>query len=96
MKSPLTLGDIAISCIEFSEPGGSDSYTTGFQHIEIITKRNLSQISNKQGIIKEYLFKGKFGDEVYMKWPDKVSLKTTSTPLIMKALSAENTKIHIA
>ena len=66
------------------------------QHIEICTDNDYRKISKKPNEIENLLFSSKFGDETYLKWPDKVVLKITNTPIITKFLTAKNSKITIS
>ncbi len=93
LKNPLTHNDLSVSCIELSEPGGSDSYRTGFQHIEFHATKDLQQLVAGNTDLAPYFFIGKFGDEHYLKWPDKLALKFTATPVLIKSLSKEDAKI---
>ena len=93
LRKPLTYKNTKVDCVEVSEPGGSDDYTTGFQHIEFHTTQDLKKIASSIPSLASYIFAGKFGDEVYLKWPDKLALKFTDTPLVVKSMSKPSAEI---
>ena len=94
LRQPLTWQDVSIYFIEFAEPGGSDTYETGFQHVEILTPVALEEIfSSPQA--KELLFSGKFGEDQYIKWPDKMVLKLKRKPIIVESLTEDNPQIFL-
>jgi predicted metalloenzyme YecM len=93
LSKPLTYKNTKVSCIEVSEPGGSDNYPTGFQHIEFLTKLDLQKAVTGNKNLEPFLFTGKFGDEIYLKWPDKLALKFTATPVLEKSKSKEDSEV---
>lgn len=92
LKRPLIYDNARIYTIEFAEPGGSDAYETGFQHIEILTNLELSQLSKKPQEVEKLLFHTKNG-EVYIKWEDKVSCKTTNVSVFLKQITEDGGKV---
>jgi len=93
LKKPFEYNKVSIPYLEFAEPGGSDSYEKGFQHIELLTNKTIEEIVTNKTKLKDLLFEGKFGDETYLKWPDKTALKVTKVPLITKSLLDDESKI---
>ena len=93
LREPITYKGTKVSCIEVSEPGGSDNYPTGFQHIEFLTNLDLQKVVAKNKDLEPFIFTGKFGDEVYLKWPDKLALKFTATPVLEKSQNKEGAEI---
>ncbi len=86
LKKPLTYKSIAIHFIEFAEPGGSDLYSEGFQHIELLTTKPLTKIVRDKQKLKKLLFEDKYGEEQYLKWPDKSAVKLTPYSIIIKSM----------
>lgn len=93
LREPLIYKDTRVSCIEVSEPGGSDSYPTGFQHIEFHTKLDLQKVVTGNKELEPFMVTGKFGDETYLKWPDKLALKFTDIPVLEKSSRKEGAEI---
>lgn len=96
INQPFKFDQQTIPYVEFSEPGGSDQYQTGFQHIELLTNQTWDSVSSQPKEIQELLTTSKFGDEEYLKWPDKIVVKITPIPLITKTLIGENTDIFVS
>ncbi len=86
LRDPLKYNDIEIPCLEFSEPGGSDVYKRGFQHLEFLTNVSAEILVKSNSRLKAFIVESAFGDESYFRWPDKIVLKLTSKPLIVKSL----------
>jgi len=95
LKEPLEFNEVSIPYIEFAEPGGSDSYERGFQHIEFLTNKTTEEIVTHKSKLKDLLFEGKFGDETYLKWPDKTAVKVTKLALTTKSLLDKEAKIML-
>ena len=96
LKSPLVSNGREVFVIELSEPGGSDSYVDGFQHIEFHTYTdNIALLLPSSNVPEELLFSGKYGDESYLKWSDKTSVKSTKRTLIETMLMDESSRIVI-
>lgn len=95
LKNPLTYNSIATPYLEFSQPGGSDAYSTGFQHLEWHTNTPLQSLSSRPGELQKLIFTGKYDNETYLKWPDKICLKVTPTPVITKSLLENDSKINL-
>lgn len=95
LRQPLTYKSFSVSYLEFAQPGGSDDYDRGFQHIEFITNVKIGNISKQKKKISKLLFVTKRTDEEYLKWPDKVSLKVRSVPLVSQALLEDNPEIIV-
>ena len=93
LREPFSFKNISIAYLEFAEPGGSDDYNRGFQHLELHTNRNIREIVKDGKKLEELLFKGKHGDEEYLKWSDKIALKITSKPIITKSLLEDDPEI---
>jgi len=93
LKEPLEYKGFKFHYLEFAQPGGSDTYATGFQHIEFLTKKKWEDLVD-QNILDKYLFKSKNGEE-YIKWEDKSALKLTDTPQVTHALLEDNSEIHL-
>lgn len=95
LKHALTYKGISINFIEFAEPGGSDSYNEGFQHIEFLTTKTLEGIVSDKNKLNTLLFEGKFGEEQYLKWPDKTALKLTPSSIAIKSMLEDNPTITV-
>lgn len=95
LKEPLTYLDTAVYAVEFTEPGGSDAYETGFQHVEILTPLSFADLFPNQELIAPYYFAGKYDDETYLKWPDKMVLKLRNRPLSYMSTAEDNPTIEI-
>jgi uncharacterized protein len=46
LRKPFVYNSLSFWTVELSEPGGSDDYNEGFQHIEIITNIKLEELSS--------------------------------------------------
>jgi hypothetical protein len=79
--------------IEFAQPGGSDQYENGFQHLEISTQKEFNDLCSNTDLVKQLYFEGKYGDEGYLKWEDKIVLKLKRTPLYFESLAEDNSVI---
>lgn len=88
LKEPFKFNGLEFFYVEFSEPGGSENYDLGFQHIEIVTKLDLDSLGSAAEI-KKYKYSSTKNVVSYLKWPDKLSFKTTPVPLITKMLTEE-------
>jgi len=95
LRKPFVYKEFAIPYLEFAQPGGSDSYARGFQHIEFHTNKHIKALVKDTASIQDLLCVSKHGDETYLKWPDKVCLKVTAKPIITKALLDDNPKIFL-
>lgn len=95
LKKPLVHNGLTVPYLEFSEHGGSDTYKTGFQHIELHTNLSIHEIINGNPAAEKLLFVSKYDREEYFKWPDKVALKVTKTPIITKALLEDGAEIKL-
>lgn len=95
LKLPLTYLNIDIPYIEFSEPGGSDTYDTGFQHIEYHSNKSVKDVNPEGSGYEHLLFSNKYGDEIYLKWPDKVCVKFTKQTIATKSLLEDNPEIFV-
>lgn len=95
LRTPLVWKNTKVSFLEFAQPGGSDSYTLGFQHLEILTPMSYEELF-PDNRYKELLFVPKYeGEEPYIKWSDKLVLKLKRTPIIVEAFTQENPTITI-
>jgi predicted metalloenzyme YecM len=95
LKEPLEYKDAKIQFLEISEPGGSDKYERGFQHIELLTNNDWSDTDVPQEIVDDLKTESKYGNEIYMKWPDKKVVKVTKKPIIVAALTEDNPEITV-
>jgi len=96
LRKPLQYKDVRVHCLEFAQPGGSDAYDEGFQHIEFHTNKSFDNIVADKTQIKDMWFTSKHdSSEVYLKWPDKVCIKITSVPILTKALTEDNPRIFV-
>lgn len=95
LKQPLKYKNISIPYLEFAQPGGSDKYDRGFQHIEILSNKAIESLFLNKTEIKKLLFEDKYGEETYLKWPDKTALKVSKRTIITKSLLDDNPKIII-
>jgi predicted metalloenzyme YecM len=96
LKDALTYKNISSYVIEYSEPGGSDTYDNGFQHLELLTNKSYEDILDMGSKdVKDLVFEGKFGDERYLKWNDKKVIKVKSIPLYYISLSDEESDIIV-
>lgn len=95
LKQPLKFKNITIHYLEFAQPGGSDKYDRGFQHIEILSNKAIESLFLNKTKIKKLLFEDKYGEETYLKWPDKTALKVSKRTIITKSLLEDNPKIII-
>ncbi len=95
LKEPLEYKDVKIHFIEISEPGGSDKYDRGFQHIELLTNNDWSDTNVPREIVNELKTESKYGNEIYMKWPDKKVVKVNKKPIIVAALTEDNPEITV-
>gem|GEM_PF-5161359 len=93
LKEPLVYKSAKFYYLEFAEPGGSDSYERGFQHIEFLTNKHWEDMLTKDLLIK-YLYESKNGER-YIKYEDKIAIKITDTPQITYALLEDNSKIFV-
>ena len=90
LKTPLEIAGQNVSIIEYAQPGGSNEYTTGFQHIEIITLKSCEDFTKDENLLD----RGAFGDEPYIKWSeDNMALKVTKASIIPKILSQGGTTL---
>jgi len=95
LRHPLNYKSISVPYVEFSQPGGSDNYNTGFQHIEFHSNLKAEELISDHGQAAALLYKGKYDGEAYLKWPDKICLKMTRQPIITKSLLEDNSEIFI-
>lgn len=95
LKDPLKYKSISAAYLEFSQPGGSDNYTTGFQHLEFYTNLKVEDLVKRNKSAGALIYKGKYDDEAYLKWPDKVAVKLTKVPIITKSLLEDNPTIIV-
>lgn len=95
LKEPLKYKSISVPYLEFSQPGGSDNYDTGFQHLELHTNLKVEDLAKGNKLAKTLIFKGKYDDEAYLKWSDKTCLKVTRVPVVTKALLEDNPEIFL-
>lgn len=94
LREPLNSAGLATYMLEFAQPGGSDSYETGFQHLEILTPLPYHKIFTKEQDLKELLFQGKYAEEEsYLKWSDKKVLKLKRKPIAFESLAEDNSEI---
>lgn len=93
LRQPLTHQEVTTPYLEFSQPGGSDRYERGFQHLEFHTNLSIHDLIKRGPKAGSLLFLGKHDGEEYLKWPDKVALKLTRKPVITKALFEDNPEI---
>jgi predicted metalloenzyme YecM len=85
LKSPIVYKELKAHILEYSEPGGSDEYEEGFQHIEFISNDTMPQLSS-DSIISE---------NTYIKWQDKTVIKFTSEPILNNVLTKGDVVINI-
>ena len=96
LKDALDYKNISSYVIEYSEPGGSDTYDNGFQHLELLTNKSYEDILDMDSRdVKDLVFEGKFGDEKYLKWSDKKVIKVKGIPLYYISLSDEESEIVV-
>ena len=95
LSRPLSYKSISIPYVEFSQPGGSDNYSTGFQHPEFHSNLKVEELVKSNEHATTLLYKGKYDGEAYLKWPDKICLKMTRQPIITKSLLEDNSEIFI-
>ena len=95
LKIPLKYKGIEIPYIELSEPGGSDNYSLGFQHIEFHSNVNIKDLIKNRDKLDDLLYRSKKSNEVYLKWPDKITNKVTKKAIITKALLEDNPTIYL-
>lgn len=95
LKDSLKHKSISVPYLEFSEPGGSDDYSTGFQHLEFHSNLAVMDLIKGNPAGEELLYISKHGDEEYLKWPDKICLKVTAVPIITKSLLEDNPEIFL-
>ena len=87
LKTPLTYKEFKINVLEYSEPGGSDNYDQGFQHIEFLSKDKMPKLESDSSIISE---------DAYVKWPDKIVAKLTSEPILIHVLSKSDALVKVS
>ncbi len=95
LREPFVWKNIKVHFLEFAQPGGSDSYELGFQHIEILTPLSFNDVFPNEKY-KEMLFTPKYeGEEPYIKWEDKKVLKLKRTPIIVESFTQENPTVNL-
>ncbi len=94
LKEPFVYNGASISCLEFAEPGGSDVYDTGFQHLEVLTPLAYEQLSGTPEKISPLVFQPKNG-ETYLKWGDKICFKTAQQSIFAKSIVVEKAKVVV-
>lgn len=95
LKEPLTCSSISSYLIEFSEPGGSDDYDNGFQHLEILSSLSWKELTTDNRKFEAFLLSGKHDGIQSLKWPDKLTVKLTRKPLYYAATAEEDPTITV-
>lgn len=95
LRQPFQYKEQAIPYVELSQPGGSDNYDTGFQHIELHIPQGVADLVKDASKLGDFLFTDKYGEETYLKWEDKLVVKTTAVPLVTKSLLFDNPEITL-
>lgn len=93
LKVPFSHRGVQSYTLEFSEPGGSDTYETGFQHLELASVQELEDLFTQLRQYPELFFEGKYEQESYLKWQDKLVLKVNLIPMIYRSTAEDNPTI---
>jgi predicted metalloenzyme YecM len=95
LKVPLIFEDVEIQVVEISQPGGSDTYQRGFQHIELLTNDSWHDTGLEDDVIEELATKSIYDDKIYLKWEDKIVVKATRKPVLVQALTEDDPEIVV-